>query len=64
MVGSLCLPLRHNWAVCHGPSDLWCRQELHCFSPRLTEGHRLVWDAFISQTLVSSCPFLRTMLKC
>lgn len=61
MVGSLCLPLRHNWAVCHRRGDLWCRQELHCFS---TEGHRVVCDAFISPTLISRCLFLRTMLKC
>lgn len=64
MVGSLCLPLRHNWAVCHGASDLWRRQEVHCFSQRVIEGHRVVWDAFISPTLVFSRLFLRMMLKC
>lgn len=28
------------------------------------EGHRPVWDAFISPSLVSSSPFRHTMLKC
>lgn len=64
MVGSLCLPLRHNWAVCHGAGDLWCLQEQLWLSVRLTKGQRLVWDAFMSPTRISSCPFLRGMLKC
>lgn len=59
MVDSLCLPWRPNRAVYQGPADLWCLQEQLWFWRRLTEGHRLVRDAFISPPRVSSCPFLR-----
>lgn len=69
--GSFNLPSQHNWAACHEPHDLWCRQNVHCFFGCFTKGHCVVLDASISRCaamlshlkkarLISSsqCPFI------
>lgn len=47
--GSFNLPSQHNWAACHEPHDLWCRQNVHSFFCCFTKGHRVVLDASISR---------------